>query len=219
VELGDLERGLALNGESAAGARKRADAETLAHAELNVADIFLAGGDLVLAQDVLDGVHRLVRAPTTSDWLKWQYSTHLFASLGDLWLARGEPGRARQFADQCLDLATRTSSRKNLVKAWRLRGEVALARSELADAEGALRQALAIAETIGNPTQLWKTHAAWGRLCVAGRRPTEADQAYRAARAVLGRVKASLQDPALRASLDQAPDVRRVYELAASADA
>ena len=219
MELGDLERGLALNRESAAGARKRADAETLAHAELNVADIFLAKGDLVLAEDVLDGVHRLVKAPTTSDWLKWRYSTHLFASLGELWLARGEPGQARQFADQCLDLATRTNSRKNLVKAWRLRGEIALARCELEDAEGPLRQALAIAEAVGNPTQLWKTHVAWGRFCAVGRRPTEAGQAYQAARAVLGRVKASLQDPALRASLDQARDVRQVYELAASADA
>jgi tetratricopeptide (TPR) repeat protein len=218
MELGDLERGLALNQESAAGARKRADAETLAHSELNVADIFLAKGDLVLAQDVLDGVHRLVKAPTTSDWLKWRYSTHLFASLGEVWLAREEPGRAREFADQCLDLATRTSSRKNLVKAWRLRGEIALARSELEGAEGALRQALAIAEAIGNPTQLWKTHVTWGRLCAVARRPDEAGQAYRAARAVLARVEAGLQDPALRASLARAPDVRQVYQLAASAD-
>ena len=162
AELGDLERGLALNRESAAGARKRADAETLAHAELNVADIFLVKGDLVLAQDVLDGVHRLVQAPTTSDWLKWRYSTHLFASLAELWLARGEPARAGEFADQCLDLATRTNSRKNLVKGWRLRGEIALARRDLDAAASALRQALAIAETVGNPPQLWKTHAAWG---------------------------------------------------------
>ncbi len=219
MELGDLERGLALNRESAAGARQRADAETLAHAELNVGDIFLAKGDLVLAQDVLDGVHRLVKAPTTSDWLKWRYSTHLFASLGELWLARGEPDQAREFADQCLDLATRTNSRKNLVKAWRLRGEIALVRGEVDDAEWALRQALAIAEAIGNPTQLWKTHGAWGRFCAVRRRPNEAGEAYRAARAVLGRVKAGLQDPALRASLDQARDVRQVYELAASADA
>jgi transcriptional regulator with AAA-type ATPase domain/tetratricopeptide (TPR) repeat protein len=219
MELGDLERGLVLNRESAAGARKRADAETLAHAELNVADVFLAKGDLVLAREVLDGVHRLVKAPTTSDWLKWRYSTHLFASLAELWLARGEPGRAREFADQCLDLATRTSSRKNLVKAWCLRGEIALAGGQPEDAEGALQQALAMAEAIGNPTQLWKTHVAWGRFYAISRRPKQAGQAYRAARAVLDRVKASLQDPALRASLDQARDVRQVYELAASADA
>ena len=43
------------------------------------------------------------------------------------------------------------------MKGWRLRGEIALARRELDAAEDAFRRALAIAEAIGNPTQLWKT--------------------------------------------------------------
>jgi tetratricopeptide (TPR) repeat protein len=158
-------------------------------------------------------VHRLVKAPTTSDWLKWRYSTRLFASLAELWLARGEPGQAREFADQCLDLATRTNARKNLAKGWRLRGEIALARRELDDAEGALRQALAIAEAVGNPPQLWKAHAAWGRLHAARQRRDAAGRAYQAARAVLDRVQAGLQDPVLRASLAESPGVRQLYDL------
>jgi predicted ATPase len=81
----------------------------------------------------------------------------VFASLGELWLARGDPAKAQEFADQCLELATRTNLRKYLVKAWRLKGESALARGQWDEAEGMLRQALALAQAIGNPTQLWKT--------------------------------------------------------------
>ncbi len=126
IECGDLERAIDLNRQGAEGARKRDDHETIANAELNLGDIFLAQGDLTLAQEFLDGVYHLVHHPATSDWMKWRYSMHLFASLGDFWLARGEPARAQEFADQCLDIATRTNSRKYIVKGWRLQGEIAL---------------------------------------------------------------------------------------------
>ena len=46
------------------------------------------------------------------------------------------PSKAREFADQCLDLATRTNSRKYLVKGYRLMGEIALARRQWDEAEG-----------------------------------------------------------------------------------
>jgi tetratricopeptide (TPR) repeat protein len=200
---------------STRGARKRGDPETIASAELNLGNIFLAKGDLALAQEYLDGVYRLVKDPATSDWQKWRYSTHLFASLGELWLARGDPAKVQEFADQCLELATRTNSRKYLVKGWRLKGESALARGQWDEAEEALRQALTIAQAIGNPTQLWKTHIALGQLHTETKRPEAAQQAYRAARQVIDRIKASLQHPALRASLENSPVVRHIYDLSA----
>ena len=193
------------------GPGQRGDPETIANAELNLGDIFLAQGDFTLAQEFLDGVYRLVHHPATSDWMKWRYSMHLFASLGDLWLARGEPARAQEFVDQCLDIATRTNSRKYLVKGWRLRGEIALAHRQWDEAAGWLQQALTLAQTIGNPTQLWKTHLALGRLHAEARQPEQARQAYQAAREVIERVKASVQNPELRASLEQSPLIQQVY--------
>ena len=216
IELGDLDRALDLNRQRAEGARKRGDHEMIANAELNLGDIFLAKGDLVLAQEFLDAVYRLVNDPATSEWMKWRYSIHLFASLGELWLAREDPVQAREFAEQCLELATRTNSRKYLVKGYRLMGEIALARRQWDEAERALRQALTIAQAIGNPTQLWKTHLAYGHLYTAIRKPEMAQQAYGAAREVIERVKGSLRDPGLRASLESSPLMRRVYDLCAS---
>ncbi|MFQ5946588.1 MAG: AAA family ATPase, partial [Anaerolineae bacterium] len=157
IELGDLDRAADLNRRSAEVGRRRGDPGTIPNAEINLGDIFLAKGDLTLAQEFFDGVSRLAKDPATSDWMRFRYSIRLFASLGDLWLARGEPAKAQEFAEGCLDLATRSNSRKNLVKGWRLKGEIAVARHQWDEADAALRQALTIAEAVRNPTQLWKT--------------------------------------------------------------
>jgi tetratricopeptide (TPR) repeat protein len=217
-ELGDLDRALDLNRQSAEGARKRGDHEVIANAELNLGDILIAKGDLALAHEYLDRVYRLVQDPATSDWMKWRYSTHLFASLGELWLAKEEAGKAWEFAEQCLEIANRTNSRKYLVKGYRLKGEIALVSRQWDEAEGMLRQALTIAEAIGNPTQLWRTHLALGRLYAATKKPERAQQASRSAREVIDRVKASLQNPGLRASLENSPLIRHVYDLEAEHD-
>jgi hypothetical protein len=95
-------------------------------------------------------------------------------------------------------------------------GEIALARGHWDEAERALQQALTIAQVIGNPTQLWKTHLVYGHLYIAIRKPEIAQQAYGAARDVIERVKGSLRDPGLRASLEDSPLMRRVYDLCAS---
>jgi tetratricopeptide (TPR) repeat protein len=213
IELGDLERATQFNREGAEGGRKRGDPETVANSEVNLGDVFIAQGDLPLAQDLLNGVHRLVKDPATSDWMKWRYSTHLFASLGELWLAKGDLAKARAFTDQCLEIATRTTARKYLVKGWRLRGEVALVSRSWDEAEGDLHQAQTIAQAVANPTQLWKTHAALGRLYAALRKPEAARSAHQSAREMLDRMKASLGDPTHMARLESAPQVRDVYRL------
>jgi tetratricopeptide (TPR) repeat protein len=190
----------------------------IANAELTLGDIFIAKGDIAQGQAFLDGVHRLVKDSATSDWMKWRYSTHLFASLGELCLAKGDSAKAWEFAEQCLELATPTNSRKYLVKGYRLKGEIALVRRQWDEAERMLRQALTIAQAIGNPTQLWRTHLALGRLHTASKKPERAQQAYQSAREVIDRVKASLQNPGLRASLENSPLIRHVYDLEAEHD-
>ena len=59
-------------------------------------------------------------------------------------------------------LATRTGSRKNLVKGWRLAGDIARAERDWDSAEGQLRT-LDLAASLGNPVQQWKTEMALGR--------------------------------------------------------
>jgi tetratricopeptide (TPR) repeat protein len=212
MECGDLDRAIDFNRRGAEGARKRADPETIANPEINLGDIFLARGDLALAHEFLDGVHRLVKNPATSEWMKWRYSTHLFASLGDLWLARGDYTKAAEFAGQCLDIARRTHSKKNLVKGLRLRGEIAMARRQWDDAEATLLEAVTIAETVGNPTQLWKTYLAAGRLKAHLQKHDETRVACLKAREVVDRVRANLQSQALRVGFESSPVIQQIYD-------
>jgi len=213
AEFGDAERAVTFNRRGAEGARKRGDPETLANAELNLIDALLGQGDLVQAQERAEGVHRLVKDPSTSEWMRWRYSTHLFATMGDVAVARGDHAAAREWADRCLEIATRTRAPKNLVKGWRLRGEIAMARRQWDDAVGALTQALGIARTIANPTQLWRTYDALTGLHDARREPEAAQQAARAAREVLDTIKGRLQDERLRAAFGASPAIQRAYRL------
>jgi len=212
TELGDFDRALDLNRQGAEEARKRGDPEIIANAELNLGDTLLTLGDLTLAQTYIEGVNRLVHDPATSERMKWRYTIRLFASLGELWLARGDLTAARTYAEQCLALATRTTSRKYLVRGWRLMGEIAIAHRQWKEAEGALRQALTLAQAIGNPTQLWKTYLAYGALYTATQQPERAQHVYGAAHDVLERVKSSLRDPGLRSSLELSPLMHHVHD-------
>lgn len=215
-ELGNVGQALELNQQSAEVGRRRNDPGTLPNAELNLAELFLAQGNLPRAQALLDGMYRYATAPTSSPWMRYRYSIRLYVNLGELWLRLGDLDKAATYADQSLDLATRSQAQKNVVKGWRLKGEIALARRRQDEAFRWLQQALALAETVGNPPQLWKTHLALGRLHTETRHFDMAQQAYQAARTVIDRTKNTLEHPALRNSLEDSPLIQQVYELSAS---
>ena len=201
ADLGDLELATDLNRRSAEVGRRRSDPGTFPNATINMGEIFLARGDLDLAREHLDSVLRYSREPTTSEWMRFRYSIRLFVGLGELALRRGETALAREHAARGLDQATRTGSRKNLLKAWRLTGEIATEERRWEDAEAALRQALGFAEAIANPPQLWRTHAAVARFHEARGQADGARAARARARAVVEQVRATLVHPDLRRSL------------------
>jgi transcriptional regulator with AAA-type ATPase domain/tetratricopeptide (TPR) repeat protein len=201
AELGDHPRALELNRQSEAIGRQRNDPGTFPNAALNLGETLLAVGDLDAARDRLEETRRYAQAPTTSEWMRFRYSIRLAVGLGELALARGEPDRARAHAAQAIEQATRIGARKNLVKAWRLTGAIATAERRWEEAAAALGEALALAEALGNPPQLWKTHATLAALHQACGRPDAARLARDQADAVVARAQAGLTDPRLRDSL------------------
>jgi class 3 adenylate cyclase/DNA-binding winged helix-turn-helix (wHTH) protein/tetratricopeptide (TPR) repeat protein len=201
MELGNLDLALSLNRQGLERARQLGYPEPIANALINIGDIFLAQHDVALAQEFFDEAYRLVRDPATTDWMKWRYSMRLYASLGRLWLVRGDPAKAREWTGRCLHLASQTDSRKNLIKGWRLQGEIARVCHQRDEARQWLQQALELAQTVGNPPQLWQTYSALGRLHDETAQPEMARWAYRNAHEIRGRIKATIQLPELRASL------------------
>jgi len=189
-------------------------AERRAFIRNNEADAWMAQGDLAGAEAALDEAQHIVRHPPPSCWMTWRYSAHCHAGLGQLALLRGDPERARRLADQSLETAAPTSSRKYESWAWRIKGESATARRAWGEAEEALRHALGLAEEIGQPRQTWLGQTALGRLDAALGRRADARERYRAAWTIVTGLLERTRDPGLRAGLESSPSIREVEDLA-----
>jgi tetratricopeptide (TPR) repeat protein len=122
--------------------------------------------------------------------------------------------RAQRLADESLEIAVPTRSRKFESWAWRIKGEGARLRGAWGEAEDALRRSLSLAEAIGQPRQTWLSHLALGRLDAANGRRDEARAQYRAAWTIITGLRAGTKEPTLRTGLESSPLVREVEELA-----
>ncbi len=220
IESGDLTRGIEESERSyeITGRSSRAGhgtgAERRAFIRNNEAEALMVRGDLGAAAEALAESHHIVQHPPPSRWMTWRYTIQCHAGLAQLALLRGDLERARRLADQSLEMAVPTRSRKFESWAWRLKGESATLRGAWGEAEDALRRALSLAEAIGQPRQTWLSHVALGRLDAANGRRDDALARYRAAWTIVAGLRAATQEPTLRAGLESSPLIREVEELA-----
>jgi len=70
-----------------------------------------------------------------------------------------------------------------------------------------------VAQVIGNPTEVWKAHAAFGDLRDAEGKREEARAAYTAAGQIIDGVHARLTKPELKTALRRAAFAQRLLEL------
>ena len=216
-ELEDHAGSLDLNRQSLelAAAIETADTEITSNARLNLGDSLLALARFEDADEQYRAVERVVRNPRPQDrWMLWRYAQHLFHSVGELSLARGNVGAALAYAGECLSSAEGTNSVKNIVKARRLRGQGLLAQRELAAAEAELTSTADTARQLGNPPQLWKTLAAVGDLRLVQGRLADARGVYGEAVQIVSGVAANLPDERLRHTLLNSGEVQQIMERA-----
>jgi tetratricopeptide (TPR) repeat protein len=199
-EIYDLERALRYNREGAEVAYVIGDPEIIRNVEINLGDCYRLAGDLEQAQFYLEKVSQDTQRRGTpgEEWMKWRYAQHLYHSLGELWLTRGDAVQALHCAEACLELALSTTSRKNLIKGWRLQGQAYCRQRRLPEAETALQKALTIAREIGNPSQLWQTYQALGEFFEQLGQRDQAELAYTNALRVIDEVANQLQDQDLK---------------------
>ena len=185
------------------------------NARLNLADNLLALGRLEEAEKQFKKVEQVARNPRPLDkFMLWRYSQHLFHSYGELWFIRGYLDKALAYADECLALAQKSNSQKNIVKSKRLRGQVFLAQGKPAEAEQELSIALEIAHKVGNPTQLWKTYAVLGNLRQAQGRSDEARQVYGDALSIIEIMATSLKNQSRKDTFMSSNLVQEIREKA-----
>jgi class 3 adenylate cyclase/tetratricopeptide (TPR) repeat protein len=219
IECGDLIRGIELSEASyevtakSSRAGHGTGAERRAFIRNNEGEAMMARGELAAAAEALGETHHIVQHPPPSRWMTWRYTSQCYAGLAQLALLQGDPERARRLADQSLEVAVPTRSRKFESWAWRLKGESATLRRAWGEAEEALGRALRIAEAIGQPRHTWLGHVAMGRLDAARGRRDDARRRYRTAWDIIAGLRARTQESTFRAGLEASPLVREVGEL------
>ena len=211
-ELYNLDQALHYNREAAEASQRIGEPELIRYAEINLANNYLVLGDLERAQHYLAQIDQAMQQPGTwgDEWMKWRYEQYLYHSLGELWLTKGSAGQALEYAEACLKLAEPSTSRKNLVKGWRLKGQALLVQGHGEQAAEALSCALRMAREIGNPPQLWKTWEALGTLYEWQRDRAQARTAYRSAWEVIQGVAERLRDQDLKRTFLGAPPIQQV---------
>ena len=180
------------------------------NARLNLAENLLGLDRLDDAATQFRIVEEEVRRPRIL-WMHWRYAQRLFHDLGEWHLARGQPHQALALADECLVSAEGSNSRKNVVKARRLRGQALLAEDRLEAAESELCGALDVAREVNSPPQLWKTWATLGDLRMVQRRPDQARASYGHALHVVETVANDLHDYPLRKALLTSREVQAIH--------
>jgi hypothetical protein len=99
------------------------------------------------------------------------------------------------------------------VKAWRLAARIAHAEHDPDDAEGHFQKSLGIANSIGNPVQLWKAEIALGQFLQEEKRVDEARQAFGRALALMQRVRDGIRDERLKGAIEKNPEFRLLQNL------
>jgi class 3 adenylate cyclase/tetratricopeptide (TPR) repeat protein len=210
IECDDVERGIDVTARAATLAgdiRHAYGVEMYSFCTVNLGDAFLAKGDLVLAGERFDEAQRIAEDPKTHEWMKWRYTLHLHASLGEYWLARGDHRRAAECAERSLAGSRPTRSLKYVARALRLLGDVARRDRRWDDAERALRESVEIGRAIVHPNQTWKTELALARLHAAtGRRDAAAESLAAAG------LRDGVRDARLLAGLTDGPLIRGVFD-------
>jgi len=147
-----LQRSLKFNREGLGFARAHGEIESEANALTNLGVDHLWLGDLDQAEQCFVDAWALLEKQFGG--YRWRWKTRLLTAWGELCLARGEPVRALDYAERCLELAERTSARKNLVKGWKLKGEALATLDRLEEAVVWLKKGSRMAEEKGKLAQL-----------------------------------------------------------------
>jgi len=209
IQCGDFARGIEFSERAyaatmaSARARHGSGAERRAFIRINEGDAFLAQGDLGAAAEALAEAHAIVEHPPASRWMTWRYSMHCYLSRAELALARGDAAAAGRRADEALELAAASRSRKYESWAWRIKGESAGRRRAWTEAEDALTRAVHLAET-AVPSQAWRSHVTLGALHAGQGRRDAALTSDAAARAIIEGLRTATREPGLRAGLASA---------------
>jgi IS5 family transposase len=157
--------------------------------------------------------HRAETLLEEDTWLRWRWHIALLHAFGELALIQGHHDQAWFYATQSLELATQTDSRKHVVRAQRLQGDILAASGRLAEAAQALATSVQLAEQLQTPREVWLGKAALGKVLARRGRDKEAEAQLTQATQTIEAIAANLRTPRLHQSFLGAAPVVEIYQM------
>ena len=111
-------------------------------------------------------------------WFRWRYSIRLEAATAEHWLTQGEIAKAKEFTERLFATASEFKARKYLAVCHKLKGAIAVAENDFAEARAALAESLSVLEEYPVPAVKWKVLADLGRLLQSNGEDEEAKKAF-----------------------------------------
>jgi tetratricopeptide (TPR) repeat protein len=209
LDLFDLDEAIRLSLEGDEVAQKVFPwPEPRGHSLLKVGLARLYQGDHGLADEFFRRAWALLEQDM---WMRWRWHIPLLRARGELALAEGRYDEAWKYAEQSLEKATQSDSRKHIARARRLQGETLAAAGRLDESVPALDASVRLAEAIGTPREVWLGRAALGKVCAHLGRDEEAQAHFAEAARVIETMAGKLTTSGLRRSFLGAEPVLEIY--------
>ena len=217
-ELGDFSRAVEHDRQAADIGKQIKNGNVEISSLINLGYDYLHLGEPAKALSLLEDTQR--RADAGFGAHRWRWEMHVAANLAEALIALGRPGEALPQIERSLAAGRATGSAKYIAKCHALRGEIAMAAGDWAQAESDLAEALGIARRIGYPTLAWQcAHALSRALAARGEggsgAPDRAERACEMARLaadIIRSVTDRLPDPALKTAFLSWSRVRAVQD-------
>ncbi len=209
LELFDLDEAIRLSLEGDEVARKVFPwPEPRGHSLLKVGLAHLQRDEPGLAEEFFGRAWALLEEDI---WGRWRWHIPLLRARGELALIEGRLDDAWTFAEQSLQMAIQSDSRKHVARAQRLQGEILTAKGRLEESAPLLRASVKLSEAIKTPREIWLGKAALGKVLARVGKDKEAERQLSQATQTVEGVLGKLQAPRLRHSFMTAEPVEEIY--------
>jgi len=145
-------------------------------------------------------------------WVKWRFETRVLLGLGEILLAEGNYSQALKFAEDSLVISENAGAKKYIAKGSKLKAEVLAKMGNIEKAIEVMRNALKLAQEVGNPPLLWQIHYGLGQLLEKSGKPQEANRHYAEAIALVKATASKLNDASLRNILLMSPETKTIHD-------
>jgi tetratricopeptide (TPR) repeat protein len=208
-ELCDWQGALEWDKEALRAGRESGQIEVEGNTLVNLATDYRLLGDHSQSRQCLEVAGETVNR---QDWCSFRCRTRWLWEWGQLSLAQGDIERARQYAEEMLQIAVSTGQVKNMAKGSKLKGETLAVAGELDEAVRELERAHDTAEAIGQRNLAWQIGYSLAQLRERQGQYTEAKALYEQAMRTIQRITSEIGDPELRHAFTRARMVQAVHD-------